>query len=455
MKEEKLIKVERTLSFTFKILFLLYLFFQSMIIFHRTPFVSIALWGTMFFGVAACCFRIIFFRRFIQTEGIVLLGLFLVSYAVAILANMKYGVKSDAINWLILALTIAVVYLQDAWRDKKCVRKEISIISLIYTIILDLSVVISLVMLVIPYGKVIYFEDYQLNIGFVENRLWGVFIDPNLASVFSVVAIVIAISNIIRKKYRIFSIFTIVLLLFYIGVADSRTGMLGLFFGIAFLSFMALQKKLAMVKHKIVRYSVCVCVALVVGYVAASIPGTLQEGYNTLATVEENDDDNSRVIKRDYDMSEDVSNKRFDIWKSGLEIFSTKPLTGIAFHHLQDYADTILPKTYLAQEGVNFSHLHNELLNVLISQGIPGLIIILLFAGTSIKSVFKRYSDLSEDEFYEYTGMITCLLSMSIGMMLQQGVLYSYMPMNIIFWMFLGYMRTDLKSKECIEESSC
>lgn len=455
MKEKKLIKAERFLSFAFEIMFLLYTFFQSMVVFHRTPFVSIALWGALAFGAAACCLRVVFFRRFVHTGGIVLLGLFLVSYAIAILVNIQYGAKSDAINWLILVLTISVIYLQDVSQDKKSIRRQISLISLIYTILLNLSVAVSLIMLAIPYGEVIYFEDYQLNIGFVENRLWGVFIDPNLASVFSVVAIVLAISNIIQKKYRAFSIFTILLLLFYIGVADSRTGMLGLFFGIAFFTFMIFQKRLSVLRKKLVRYSVCVLLALILGYVSASIPGTLQEGYNALAVIEENGDDDSRVIKRDYDMSEDVSNKRFDIWKSGLEIFSTKPLTGIAFHHLKDYADIVLPETYLAQEGVNFSHLHNELLNVLVSQGIPGMIIILLFAGTSIAFVFKGYADLAENDFYEYTGMITCLLSISVGMMLQQGILYSYMPVNILFWMFLGYMRTDSESKECIGESSC
>ena len=53
-----------------------------------------------------------------------------------------------------------------------------------------------------------------------------------------------------------------------------------------------------------------------------------------------------------------------------------------------------MPDTYLAQDGVRFSHLHNEILNVLVSQGIIGLIIIVAFAVTSIIAIIKKISNL-------------------------------------------------------------
>ena len=447
MKEERIIKIERTLSFLFKIILLFYLYFQSMVIFHRTVFVGIALWCLLLLGAVSCVLRITRYKYFVKTPGMILLALFLVSYIISIFVNIKYGINADVANLVILGLTFAIVYLQDSSRDKIDVKKEMAIISKLYIIILDISVVASLIMLVTAYGKVIYYDDYQLNIGFVENRLWGVFTDPNVASVFSVVAIIISAYYIKQKKQRVFFGFTIVLLLFYVGVADSRTGVLCLFFSLGFLTFMFAQKIITSIRKKAVHYLICLLLALVVGSISASIPGAFQNGYNMIVSVEDPDHGNTKKIERNYDLSEDISNKRFAIWQSGIEIFSTKPLTGIGFHHLKDYADQEVPDTYLAQDGVRFSHLHNEILNVLVSQGIIGLIIIVAFAVTSIIAIIKKYLTLDKNSFFEYTTMITCLLCICIGMMLQQGILYFYMPINLIFWMYLGYMRLDSRAK--------
>lgn len=457
MKEERLIKLERIFSFIFKIVLLLYLFFQSMVIFHRTVFVGIALWMLLVIGAVSCLLRLVTWQHFKKTGGSILLLLFLISYAIAILANMKYGINADAANLVILVLMIAIVYLQDSVRDKESIKKEMAFISKLYIFILDISVIVSLVMLVMAYGKIIYFvEDYQLNIGFVENRLWGVFTDPNVASVFSVVAIILALYFFKKDKKRVVYGFSIILLLFYIGVADSRTGALCLFFGIGFLTFIFAQNKVHTFKNKGIHFLACFILSLVVGVIVSCVPGALKEGYNAIVSIEEHgEDDDSREIKRDYDMSGDISNKRFAIWQSGFEIFSTKPLTGIGFHHLKEYAHEEVPDTYLAQEGVRFSHLHNELLNILVSQGIPGLIIVLLFAITSVVAIIKRYIYLQGDAFIEFSIMLACLLCICIGMMLQQGIFYFYMPINLLFWMFLGYMRMDSRNTNGVKEGKC
>lgn len=447
MKEKYSVKLERGLSFIFKIILLLYLYFQSMVIFHNTVFIGIALWGLLLVGAVVCILRVFLYKSFVKTGGIILLGLFLLSYAIAIFTNMEYGLNADIANWVILALTFAVIYLQDVARDKNSVKKEMAFISKMYIVILDVSVLASLIMLVMAYGSVIYYDGYQLNIGFVENRLWGIFIDPNVASVFSVVAIIISVYYIIQKRSRVFYGFTTAMLLFYIGVADSRTGVLCLFFSIGFLSFMYAQKLITFFKKKVIHYLICFLLALVIGGVSASIPGVFQNGYNMIVSIEDPDNGNAKKIERNYNVSEDISNKRFAIWQSGIEIFSTKPLTGIGFHHLKDYVDQELPDTYLAQDGVRFSHLHNEILNVLVSQGIIGLAIIVAFAVTSIVAIIKKYLTLDKNSFFEYTTMITCLLCICIGMMLQQGILYFYMPINLIFWMYLGYMRLDSRAK--------
>ena len=113
MKEKYSVKLERVLSFIFKIILLLYLYFQSMVIFHNTVFIGIALWGLLLVGAVVCILRVFLYKSFVKTGGIILLGLFLLSYAIAIFTNMEYGFNADIANWVILALTFAVIYLQE------------------------------------------------------------------------------------------------------------------------------------------------------------------------------------------------------------------------------------------------------------------------------------------------------------------------------------------------------
>ena len=49
------LKLKETLSFLFKVILLFYLYFQSMVIFHRTVFVGIALWCPVIIGRSVLC----------------------------------------------------------------------------------------------------------------------------------------------------------------------------------------------------------------------------------------------------------------------------------------------------------------------------------------------------------------------------------------------------------------
>ena len=205
-------------------------------------------------------------------------------------------------------------------------------------------------MLIIGYGEMWDRGDYMLKVGIVENRLWGVFTVPNLAAIYAVVSMGLCFYfwRVARKK--IYYIITIGLDVLYLIFADSRTGTVCLFVLIAFVSFMLLVRmdNLLKIKNVIVRSGTCVVVSLLLASFVAMVPTQLQKVYNyAIINIGEElgDDEDAKVIKREYDLSGDISNKRWTIWESGLEIFESKPITGVGFHHLKTYAKKELPNT--------------------------------------------------------------------------------------------------------------
>lgn len=446
MKNFNYDKWEPKLAFIFKILFLLYMFSQTIVIFHRTTIVKCFLWCMLITGIVVCLLRLCKIRNYIRTKGIIWLLLFLVSYLIAILVNRNYGIGSDFANLIILSIAIFAIYLPEISENKDQIKKELELISKIFIGLMNVSVVVSLIMLIVGYGDTWQFEDYILQIGIVENRLWGVFTVPNLAAIYAVVSIGLCLYFWENARKRIYYIITIGLDVLYLVFADSRTGTVCLFVLIVFVSFMLLMRtdKIAKIKNGIVRIGTCIVISLVMAGIFAMIPTQIQKVYNyAVINIDEEigDTEDNKVIKREYDLSQDVSNKRLTIWKSGLEVFESKPLTGVGFHHLKAYAKKEVPDTYLATNSGNFSHMHNEILNVLVSQGILGIIPIILFAITSIVSIFRKYLETDKREYKEYTFLIGCLATICAGIMFNEGVLYHYTPNAAMFWMILSYLR--------------
>lgn len=58
-------------------------------------------------------------------------------------------------------------------------------------------------------------------------------------------------------------------------------------------------------------------------------------GYNAVADLlAKNPSNSEQQIERSYTDEVDISNRRFDLWISGVEIFETSPVAGVGFRNL-------------------------------------------------------------------------------------------------------------------------
>lgn len=107
----------------------------------------------------------------------------------------------------------------------------------------------------------------------------------------------------------------------------------------------------------------------------------------------------------------DISNRRFDIWKSAVEIFKTSPVFGISRANILPYVDDNLPDSYLVtNEYMRFDSMHNMFFEILVSQGAVGLITFLTFIIFVIVGIFKYGKYLW---YHKYFPLFTVILSIA------------------------------------------
>ena len=154
-------------------------------------------------------------------------------------------------------------------------------------------------------------------------------------------------------------------------------------------------------------------------------------------------------IDRNYNLEDDYSNRRFDLWKSGLEVYkdSTKNmLVGTTYYGMRLYSYENLPDTYLVNNSqTDFANFHNEFINILVAQGALGFISIVWMILSIIIYVIKNFKKLNSSNSFEFITAAVIVIILALASMFIPGVFYLFAPSSIVFWMFLGYAVMLLK----------
>lgn len=450
---ERSIELERKVSFVFKLIFFGYLYSQALADFHRSFIISIFLWSGLCVGGCAILLRLLNRNRFTLVKSKYWVLFFEISYMISILCNIRYGVRANLIHFIIFTLVILLLFVRDKEKSIQQSIRQVNIFANMHIVFMDICIIISLVELYLGYGKIEEIDGYFIKSGFVENRLWGVFLDPNHAAIFAIIALVVCCYQIflnkdIGKLFKAFYIISALLQVVYMAFSDSRTASLALACVGGFVTFCLIVNWKEKVKPKQVIKGIML--GSVVGIISFLVPMAVQKGYNYSVEIVDNYSQSqvkeapqiseSREIYRPYEMEADISNQRFDIWKSGVEVFLSKPIVGVTSLNLRTYAKEVLPDTYIMQEGKSFSHFHNEFLNVLVAQGIIGFV---AFIGLVIQQMYyllTGFVKLKNGNYQIAVFSLAIILAIFVEMFFQQSFVYVYSPTVFIFWITLGFL---------------
>lgn len=442
-----------------------YLFSQIIMEFHRTVWITILLYSMLGLGVVAGICKLIRWKEYIHSKYGFVIILLLISYLFSIFMNHRYAFSANIKHWIILTMAIVISYF---YANTENINKDIYLGMRILIHVMNICVIISIIQLLMGYGKIEAYGYYHMKSGFIENRLWGVFIDPNHGSILSVIVCylgfyIIKKSNSLVK--RIYYGFTIAIQVVYIAFSDSRTAQVCI--AVSMIFYMCCIGLKRIYKKSIINYCMVIFISCIIGIGCAVLPKVIQKVYNIgieranlnqevnieiAGDVQENvveqiETNKDRTIKRTYDLGKDVSNQRFDIWKSGIEIFCKSPIYGVTLFGAREFAEEHIPDTYILRDNVYFSQFHNEVLDVAVAQGIIGLVIFILMAILFIVYVIKGLIK-EEKNYLAYLTAITVLLCLCTKMMFQQGIMYMYNPDVVIFWMTLSYLVANITEKK-------
>ena len=328
-------------------------------------------------------------------------------------------------------------------------------------------------------------------VGFKWGRLWGMYDDPNHGATITVAAILLAVYLFVRTAkwyWRVCLALSMLIQFGYLVLSDSRTGLVSVGVGAIVWTAALAGKRF---REKGMKAGKAMAVSLLLGLVvAAGIAGTAnvcKQVYNAHDKQIEvlakkwfppkkttSKGTGTSKIGRKQDLKGDASNGRLDIWKSGLEIVETSPVVGVSFRNMTAYAQENMPHTYLVDnpENAKYDSLHNSVLDVLVSQGILGILICLALVintGKLLRKYLERRKEWAEEKNEVYiqrdqakqsgqaerrqqmvqneqaerkftTACLALTLAMGAGSLFLSMVFYLNAPQTYIFWLCFGYL---------------
>ena len=158
--------------------------------------------------------------------------------------------------------------------------------------------------------------------------------------------------------------------------------------------------------------------------------------------------DLARVGREDNQIGEgkDITNNRIAIWKNAITIFKQHPIIGISYRNIREYAYDNIRTEY-----AGFESMHNFFFDILVSQGIVGVTILLMLIVWVLWTLIKKYKSLSE--YREFSFLLAIIAAIFASMLTYSETFYMNTGGAFLFWYVLGYL-VNFKNKdnESIEE---
>lgn len=468
MKENILVKKLFEISeITFKVCFLLYGLATFNSFFAQTRIISVLLYITTVSAGITLIYRLINFRFFIHNKMIWLSLAFMLSYIISFLLNIRYANINGFKTLAFMGMQFFLLLATNERKKFDEYKSEIRIILGIFSFYMMAAVAVSIILMICGYNNITVRNGQTIISGFVWGRLWGVFTDPNFASVLSDMSIIIslyAFSKYKKAGWRAVNIINIILQILYIAFSDSRTGIVVAFLAFSIYSYCCFVTIDFHIK-KIIKNLLCVVLAVFIGISGVFVFKTVNKVYNTfISSIADNEPDKQSekdfekfIVGREQDIEQDISNRRFDLWLSAMETVKLKPVFGVSFESIVSFVKENLPDTYLINnDHAIYNNYHNVLFNVVVGQGLVGLIILLImivYAGINlIKTVCASFG--TKD--YLLCAMIfTLLVAVLASSMFVTEIVYTISVNMMLFWYLLGIMLAKSREGISYDENQC
>lgn len=426
----------------------------------ETQFVNSLIFAVVaMFGAAVVCLDLFTRRVFLTAKNVVWLALFLAICTLSSVVNAKYGVIGNVRNLVWLAISFFLLYPIDPTRTLDRVKKEIKYVGNILITVWFLACGASLVMFVLQVGYYVdVYPDSFARMGFIEGRLFGVFEDPNYAAVVAMIAIIYSIFNLNntdKKWLKAFYIGGIIVDFCYIVLSGSRTTEVAAIIVVFLAAYFLLLKKYDNVKANVhfkqfalVLASMLCSAVLIFSFIflrkaLGYLPEVVGAHFTAVSVAEQKPRRHIDITRDDVSNSADISNCRFKIWRSALELFKSKPIFGVSPRNMRTYAKTAFPKGFIAQRSYA---VHNAYLDVLTSTGLLGAVIMFIFLVKYLISVFQfLFVKLNNKNYGLVLFSFINVATVAISAFFLSEIFFVNTIGVLTFWLNLGYSHYFIK----------
>ena len=405
------------------------------------------------FGGSIVCLDIFTKRIFLKQKNIIWLIIFWFACLISSIINIRYGFIGNVRNLVWLCISFFLLYPIDQERSSSEIKKEIKYVSNFLIVVWFIACCISFFMFLMQIGFYVdIFPDSFARMGFIECRLFGVFEDPNYAAVVAFIVIIFSLFNIKTNSkifLKIFYAINILINFFYIILSGSRTAEVSAFVATAFVAYFILLKKLKfknlnyLLKQFISILAALFCsVALIFSMnltrkFLSYLPDFINSPFETTSISEPRAKKHIETNREDVNNSADISNCRFKIWLSALELFKSRPIFGTSPRNMRAYAKAEFPSGFIAQRSYA---VHNAYLDVLTSTGIIGAFMLIVFFVKYLIYIFRfLLLNTQNKNYYMVLFCFSIVVTVAVSAFFLSEILFVNTIGVLVFWLSLGY----------------
>lgn len=400
-------------------------------------------------GILLVAELLINYKKYLRLEYY-LLAFFLVICFISSIVYRKYGISDNiktlawmAIQMFLLTSIIPFGASEDT-SGKQCVNRLMKSL----TVCQSLAVTISFGQFLLQSKYVVpdYNGTYDRRQGFIEERLFGVFTDPNYAAIISLMVIIFAAILLCHEKRRWrkgLYVFFLVINSIYVLLSGSRTAFIAAAIVLPVFTYFMYRNK-AINEKKAYRYRSF----LAGGGMLLFITIYLMFGANVFSAIADvtvkirpyiglcKIDAQEEISLERKDVEGDISNNRFSIWSSVWKISADNRVVGLSPRNMVPYAEKNYPNSYIAKTGYQA---HNAYLALISGSGILGTIPIaalVIYMIYQLVLYVKRHKKKKVDE--ELILGISIISIVGISGMFLLEMFYVNTITTALFWMFTG-----------------
>ncbi len=410
-------------------------------------------------------------RLFMTNRFRGVLYLFLIAYGVTAFVNREQNFARNLVMWAYIISNMLVMYSYDLKKSPGAVKRELLRFNNTFMLATFIGQLISLVTFFMGIAFAYRVGDAVYYYGVYDGRIWGFYTNPNAASFFTVINLMLTAVNVLIQKESLgkgrkaFYIINNVVQMLILFLCNSRTSIFTVCLYVVILVVLMKLPDILWCREKPARKKLIGRTVFVAVVVPLALLGThtyaldilpnfvmktaLSETLNE--TIEEvtNTSANAAITGGDVELERnDFGTKfggRYFLWQSGIELIKNNALFGVgsdnvpveAYRYAARYFTAYGEDIYLP--GVS-GGLHNLFFQISAASGLIGLGVFVLFGVLVLQRAVRYYIwMIKEHRFNSLAVACLCVvLIIVLRTMTDTGIIYGIYYLGVVFWTYLS-----------------